>query len=459
MAVRDVGHRRRPLPWTLRHERPVSMPVPFAALTAIVDATALASAAALTTGADLLGVAFVLATFVALNAGWARARRIAPRFSDDAGWLLTRMSAPALIALTLGATGHWDPGALVPVSIGLVLVGRLVSYRLNRAARSRGVLQDRTVILGAGSIGSEIASILQDHPEYGLLPVGFVDSEAPILPLPLPLIGDVAELRETIRTYDIRRVIIAFGAAKERDLVRALRACDRLPVFVNYVPRFFELGGDRGVAADDLRSIPLVPLRRPGRQRTDRILKRISDVVGSTIGLILAAPILAAAALAVRLTSPGPVIFRQERIGRDGETFSILKFRTMRVNGHPDTAWGTRSDRVTRVGRILRKTSIDELPQLMNVLRGEMSLVGPRPEQPHFVDEFQTSIPGYGDRHRVAGGITGWAQIHGLRGGERSSIPERARFDNYYIERWSAWRDLVVIARTFKSVVTGDGEA
>jgi exopolysaccharide biosynthesis polyprenyl glycosylphosphotransferase len=459
VSVSEVQDRRWPLPRLPRRQREGSVAVPFAALVSIVDAVALVGAAALTTGADVLGAAYVLGTFLSLNAGWTRACRIAARFSDDVGWLLARMSGPAVIAIAVGATGRWEPEALVPVSIGFVMVGRLTSYGLSRAARAKRVLQERTVIVGAGSIGSELASILQAHPEYGLLPVGFIDS-SDVPDLPLPLLGDVGKLPETIRAHDIRRVIIAFGATREPDIVRAVRACDGLPVLVHYVPRFFELGGDQGIPADDLRAIPVVPLPRRGRRGADRIVRRTFDLVGSFLGLALTAPILVGAGLAVRLSSPGPMIFRQERIGRDGRPFVMLKFRTMRVNNDSDTEWhGNSNGHVTGIGRVLRKTSIDELPQLVNVLRGEMSLVGPRPERPYFVDQFRKSIPGYDDRHRVAGGITGWAQVHGLRGGELSGIPERARFDNYYVERWSAWRDLVVIVRTFKSVVTGaDGE-
>jgi exopolysaccharide biosynthesis polyprenyl glycosylphosphotransferase len=457
VAVSDLGERRRTLSLHLRRGRWASLPIPSSAVTSIVDAAALLGAAALTRGGDLLGGAFVLATFVSLHADWTRPSRIAPRFSDDAGRLLARMSAPVLIALALAAADRWDPGALIPLSIGLVLAGRLISYRLNQVARSRGLVVERTILVGAGSIGSEIASILQRHPEYGLRPVGFVDSgEAPAIPLPLPVLGSVEELRELIRAYEIRRVIIAFGAARETQMVRALRACDDLNVFVHYVPRFFELGTDRATAADDLRCIPLVPLRRPGR-RAGPLVKRTFDVVGALFGLALTGPILLAAALGVRLSSPGPVIFRQERVGRNGRPFFIYKFRTMRLNDDSETRWGVTTEYLTPIGRILRKTSIDELPQLVNVLRGQMSLVGPRPQRSYFAEQFQHSVPGWHDRHRMAGGMTGWAQIHGLRGGEQSSIPDRVRFDNFYIERWSLWRDLVVIARTFKSILSGDG--
>jgi exopolysaccharide biosynthesis polyprenyl glycosylphosphotransferase len=450
MAVSGIEGRGL-LSWALRRERQLSLPVPFAGLISIFDALALVGATALTRGADPIAMAYALATFITLSTEWIRTCRIAARFGDDAGWLLVRMSGPALIALTLGAGGVWDPGALVPASIALVMVGRVTSYRLQQAARSRGLIQERTVIVGAGLIGSEMASILIQYPEYGLLPIGFVDSSERA-DLPLPMLGDIRDLGETIRQYDIRRVIIAFGATREPDVVRAIRACDPLPVFLHYVPRFFELRSSRRVATDDLRGIPLVPLPRPARRPGARLLKRTFDVIGASISLIVTAPLLIAGALAVRLTSPGPVIFRQERIGREGRPFVIYKLRTMRENNGSDTDW-LGSDLVTPVGRILRKTSIDELPQLVNVLRGEMSLVGPRPERPHFVEQFRRSVHGYDARHRVAGGISGWAQVHG-RDRELSSIPERARFDNYYIEHWSAWLDLVVIVRTLKSVLT-----
>ena len=168
--------------------------------------------------------------------------------------------------------------------------------------------------------------------------------------------------------------------------------------------------------------------------------------------LALSAPIFVTAAAVVRLSSPGPVFFRQRRIGRGGKPFDLLKFRSMRVNSDSDTTWSVANDhRVTPVGRLLRKTSIDELPQLYNVLRGDMSLIGPRPERPHFVEQFGTEVPHYEDRHRAPVGITGWAQVNKLRGD--TSITERVRMDNYYIEHWSPWLDLVIVLRTVGEIL------
>ena len=176
-------------------------------------------------------------------------------------------------------------------------------------------------------------------------------------------------------------------------------------------------------------------------------VKRVADVLVSAMLLLLLSPLLAVLALAVRLSSPGPVLFRQRRIGQHGHEIEVLKFRTLRVNADADVTWSVEDDpRQTTVGRWLRRLSLDELPQLWNVLRGDMSLVGPRPERPHFVSRFSAQVTHYADRHRLPVGLTGLAQIHGLRGD--TSIEERARFDNYYIEHWSPWEDVKVIIAT-----------
>ena len=162
------------------------------------------------------------------------------------------------------------------------------------------------------------------------------------------------------------------------------------------------------------------------------------------------------AAMAVKASGPGPVFFRQRRVGQRGQIFELLKLRTVSVNADSDTRWSVNADdRRTWVGRVLRRTSIDELPQLINVLKGEMSLVGPRPERPYFVDQYRVAVQGYDDRHRVPAGVTGWAQVHGLRGD--TSIEERAIFDNHYVEHWSLWSDFVILARTFAAVIRGEG--
>lgn len=197
--------------------------------------------------------------------------------------------------------------------------------------------------------------------------------------------------------------------------------------------------------------VPLIPLRQ--RSRLALAVKRGFDVTAAAIGLALMAPLLLALGLAVRLKFRRPALFRQVRVvGQDREA-EILKLRTIAVHGNPDTCWVPPGTQVTRLGSLLRTSHLDELPQLVNVLRGEMSLVGPRPERPYFTRRFEQEVPGYGDRHRMKAGMTGWAQVHDLTGD--TSISDRARFDNYYIDHWTLWLDVVILARTLATTVTG----
>ncbi|MGH2728932.1 MAG: sugar transferase, partial [Actinomycetota bacterium] len=289
--------------------------------------------------------------------------------------------------------------------------------------------------------------------EYGLRPVGFVD-ERNGRDLPLPFLGSFKQLPAFVSEHRVDRLIVAYGPAKEEDLIAVLRSWDEGSLEIFVVPRLFELGVGADGRADDVNGIPLIKLPRHALRRPSWKLKRAADLVVAGAGLLIASPVLLAIAVAVRVNSPGPIFFRQNRVGRRGVVIEILKFRTMLVNDDADTMWSVSGDaRQTSVGRFLRATHMDELPQLISVLKGDMSLVGPRPERPYYVDLFAAEIPRYQDRHRVPVGLTGWAQIHGLNGD--TSIHDRARFDNRYIERWSFWRDLVILARTLKAVVTG----
>jgi lipopolysaccharide/colanic/teichoic acid biosynthesis glycosyltransferase len=222
-------------------------------------------------------------------------------------------------------------------------------------------------------------------------------------------------------------------------------------VQVYVVPRFFEIGvSPRSIDTDDIWGIPLVRVRQAAFTSWTWRVKRAIDVAAAGALLVVTAPVMGTAALAVRLSSPGPILFRQHRVGQGGHEFEVLKFRTLPAT-HVDTAWNaTDAEYANPVGRLLRRLSIDELPQLWNVLRGDMSLVGPRPERGYLVEEFNTSIHGYRDRHRLPMGLTGWAQVHGLRG--ETSLRERVRFDNQYIEHWSLWRDLTIMIRTVGAV-------
>ncbi len=447
-----------PTPRVLRFRPPLSSLLPAA------DAVALGIVYVLV-GFHPVAIVFAVLTFLILNSDSSRIFRITPRLGDDAAWLLGRvavsllllMSVVAVAKLPLDIRAHLSNLTVIaPLSAIAVIIGRAAAYALGRAAKARGVASERTLIVGEGELAIGLAKTLLDHQEFGLRPVGFlgrVQDGSAIL----PFLGECTELDHVVHEHSVSRVLVAFGDTNDKDLATVLRASERTPAEIHVVPRFFELSGiPQGAAVDDVCGIPLFHLRRPALRSAARREKRAFDLAGSSLLLLLTAPLLAIAALAVRMSSPGPILFRQKRVGLNGRIFEIVKFRTMRVNDDSDTAWFSGDDdRVTGVGRILRMTSIDELPQLLNVLRGEMSLVGPRPERPHYTDQFAATVSRYDDRHRVLGGITGWAQIHGRSRG-LDAVPERARLDNYYIENWSVWRDLVIIVRTIAVLLRGD---
>ncbi|TMK34553.1 MAG: sugar transferase [Actinobacteria bacterium] len=458
MAVRE------PLEVVFQPPRALRFRPPLSSLLPVADAVALGIVYVLV-GFHPVAIVFAVLTFLILNSDSSRIFRINPRLGDDAAWLMGRvavsllllMSVVAVAKLPLDIRAHLSNLTVIaPLSAIAVIIGRAAAYALGRAAKARGVASERTLIVGEGELAIGLAKTLLDHQEFGLRPVGFlgrVQDGSAIL----PFLGECTELDHVVHEHSVSRVLVAFGDTNDKDLATVLRASERTPAEIHVVPRFFELSGiPQGAAVDDVCGIPLFHLRRPALRSAARLEKRGFDLVGSTLLLLLTAPLLAIAALAVRVSSPGPILFRQKRVGLNGRIFEIVKFRTMRVNDDSDTAWFSgEDDRVTGVGRILRMTSIDELPQLLNVLRGEMSLVGPRPERPHYTDQFAATVSRYDDRHRVLGGITGWAQIHGRSRG-LDAVPERARLDNYYIENWSVWRDLVIIVRTIAVLLRGD---
>ena len=452
-------HIESSLPWVgprvLDVAQPLPRNAPQSALIVLTDLAVLTIAMFLVGGTGFRGVAFVTLTLVAFTFRGHLRPRLVPSLSKDAGSLIGCM-AVSLVAVVAVAGDSGTQGFVRYALIGAaaLLVGRQVSYMALRGLRARGDIVEPTVIIGAGKTGAEVAAVLLDHPEYGLVPVGFLDTFDDT-GLPLPILGDVHVLERVIAEHHVRRVIVAFGSMREPDMVPVLRACDAGRVDIHVLPRFFELGVvPSSSATDDLWGIPVVRMKRSALRTLTWRTKRSFDLVVAGIGLVVVAPLLLLLAALVKLSSPGPVFFRQRRIGQSGRVVGVLKFRSMRTNSDSDTTWSVIGDeRTTWIGRIMRNTSLDELPQLINVVRGDMSLVGPRPERPYFANRFGLEVRGYHDRHRVPVGITGWAQIHGLRGD--TSIEERARFDNQYIENWSLWQDIVILARTVVAVVRG----
>ncbi len=433
-------------------------------LLAAMDVTAFAMAVLVAGPLVRLHLA-VLALTIAL---YASAGLYRPRLSlsvlDDLPSLAGRPLAAAAVVTTAAVayrdTIH-DPRDVVLTTLVFalcVLIMRTLGYAVVRRCRRDGVVAHPTLVLGAGRVGGHIAQLLLDHPEYGLRPVGFLDSD-PLLgedERPIPLLGGNEALSRVIVEFGVHNVIVAFGSAPESAMVDVIRTCDRLDAEIFFVPRLFELAS--GTDTDQVWGLPLVRLRRAAFRSPSWRVKRVLDVAIASIALLMLLPVMVVCAIAVRLEGGPGIFFSQERVGLDGRPFKVWKFRSMRPRDENDsrTTWSiANDDRVGPVGRVLRKTSLDELPQLWNILRGDMSVVGPRPERPHFVNTFAESFPRYVHRHRVPAGLTGWAQVHGLRGD--TSIEDRARFDNFYIENWSLWTDVKIVVRTVGQVVRGSG--
>ncbi|MGU3497945.1 sugar transferase [Mycobacterium sp. C31M] len=390
------------------------------------------------------------------------ARYVAPLHQsvmDELPSIITRLLAAVAAVSAIVLYLHSKTNVLVFFetacqAVALVIVGRLLTSRMVASARKRGIAKHHTVLIGGGVTATELAKTLKEHREYGLVPVGFVD-DAPGAPASqiLPQLGRLADLDMALITTGADTILVADGDFEERSLIDVVRTEVGLTAELLVVPRlhhFHTLTGQ----ADHIGSIPIMRIRNPNLRGPARIIKRVFDVVSSGAALILLSPVLAVAALAVRLEGGPGVIFRQVRVGRDGRPFEVLKFRSMKpaTESESQTQWNVAADnRVGPVGKFLRKTSIDELPQLWNIFRGDMTVVGPRPERPHFVEQFSTQFDRYAHRHRVQVGLTGFAQVSGLKGD--TSIADRCRYDNFYIENWSLWLDIKIIIRTFRAVV------
>ncbi len=306
-----------------------------------------------------------------------------------------------------------------------------------------------------------MARRLQDNPDYGLRPIGFLDAdprgEGEVAGL--PVLGSPGDVDWVALMSGAQHVVLAFTQAPDQELVNFAKRCNEIGLEVSVVPRLFEAVNDR-FAYEAIGGMPLLALRQTRPRGRSFAAKHLLDRLVALVALVLLAPFLGFLAASVKLTSRGPLLFRQRRVGRDGKEFDLLKFRSMSpmpigtefaltVGRAPGGVEG--ADRRTTVGRLMRRTSLDELPQLLNVLRGDMSLIGPRPERPEFVEMFARDVIRYGERHRVKSGITGWAQVHGLRG--QTSLSDRVEWDNYYIEHWSWKLDMKILALTFIAVL------
>jgi exopolysaccharide biosynthesis polyprenyl glycosylphosphotransferase len=450
----------------------------LAALAAVVLALALTGTDGLADGevASLFAFPVLVAAMLHVRGVYRRRVRIALRALSP---MLGAISVAAMAILTVDVV-VWGGTEVAPV-IGrtwvltvVLLAGTRCALALaRRQARIRGLAGKPTLIVGSGIVGSTIASKLMAQPEYGLQPVGFLDGGPPAngngngaTPFrQLPVLGTPGDLEQIATDEKVEHVIFAFTSQPDQGLLALAHRCEELGLEVSLVPRLFESINDR-VALDWVGSLPILGIRPLDPKGWQFRVKYALDKPAALLALIVLAPVMALVAIAIKLTSPGPVLFRQRRIGMDGQVFEMLKFRSMQLPSEvyefkpaPGLAPGGVEglDRRTPIGRFLRRSGLDELPQLINVLRGEMSIVGPRPERPEFVSHFGAQVDRYTDRHRVKSGITGWAQVSGLRG--QTSLTERVEMDNYYIRNWSLSLDLKIALLTVPAVLRTGNDA
>lgn len=460
------------------------------ALLCVAVIVALGGAPTVTTGvpsADAPVLAMpVLITGSLLARGLYGSHRRLPML-DGVAPVVSVVSVAAMLAAAIGLiVGNEPPSGSAWIgawllSLTAIATGHLVTGLVQSVARRRRLVGRPVLIMGAGLIGSQVARRLEKHPEYGLVPIGFIDEdprpEMEVGGREIPVLGTLDDLDEIAKRTNVKNLIVAFSTAADAKVNLMIRRCHELGMEVSVVPRMFDTINHR-VGYDAIGGLPLLSFARVNPKGVRFAIKDAVDRVGAAALLIVLSPLLALVALAVWLSSPGPILFRQRRVGRDGVEFDLYKFRSMRLtpgvsaNGTAAARAGYENveqliprdvapggvegpDRRTTVGRILRRTSLDELPQLINVLRGDMSLIGPRPERPEFVELFARDVGRYEDRHRVKSGITGWAQVHGLRG--NTSLAERVEWDNYYITHWSLGLDLKIALLTVLALIhSGD---
>jgi len=317
---------------------------------------------------------------------------------------------------------------------------------------------ERVLIVGARELARQVAANIRANPMLGLSLVGFLSRDQSLAGsriLDLPVLGDFSRIGAVVATRQVQVVIVALPLSAHEELPRILDGLSEEMVDVRIVPdlyRFMSLGS----TVESFEGMPIIGLRGSRLEGWPRVFKRAMDIAGSLALIILFSPLMLIIAALVKLTSRGPVLYRQRRMGLDGVEFDMFKFRSMRPQAEAETGavWASPHDpRRTPLGKVLRKTSLDELPQLFNALRGEMSLVGPRPERPELIKQFRSQIPGYMLRHMVKAGITGWAQINGWRG--NTDLSKRIEHDLYYIENWSLWFDLKIMLLTpFRGLIS-----
>jgi exopolysaccharide biosynthesis polyprenyl glycosylphosphotransferase len=334
-------------------------------------------------------------------------------------------------------------------------VNRTLLLYLERRLHRTGTGLLKAGIVGSSKWGERLFEKVQGHPGLGIHIVGCIGKGSPLSDR-VPLLGEREEVASIVEREGISVLFLALDDAETGQLFSLINECSGLNVKFYLIPNALEMMTS-SIRVEEVEGIPLLNIKDVAMSRWNYVFKRIFDVSFSFLALLLLLPAFAVIAVAIVMDSKRPVFYGQKRVGIDGRTFTLVKFRTMSVDAEKETGpvWTTRGDpRVTRLGKLLRRTSLDELPQLWNVLKGDMSAVGPRPERPYFVDRFKTSVPKYLERHRVKSGMTGWAQVHGLRGDV--PIEDRTQYDLFYVENWSFLLDVRVLVMTVRAVIKGE---
>ena len=337
--------------------------------------------------------------------------------------------------------------------LNLVVLGfsRMVFREILRILRRLGYNQRHVVVIGAGTLGQRVVQMLQIHPELGMKVRGYLSRNGAKVGQVLqgvPVLGTFQQASEFLsRQVDV--VFLCLPPNVEGEAERLMKILSTTTAEVKIIPSVYEFITLRA-EAEIFGGLPIITLQGSPLYGWNLFLKRWFDVAGALVALGLTLPLMGLIAAIIKMTSSGPVLYRQRRVGLDGSSFEIIKFRTMVHNAESETGpvWAqSGDDRCTGIGKILRQTSFDELPQFWNVLKGEMSIVGPRPERPEFIQKFREQFPQYNLRHKMKAGITGWAQVNGFRG--NTSWEKRLAHDMYYIEHWSLWLDIKIMLLTF----------
>lgn len=361
----------------------------------------------------------------------------------------TALMGLLIVAVTFGLHSAYESrGAIVLfvlLTVVLILLFRRLSWVGVHWLRKQGFNQTQTLIVGTGRVARKTARSLRQTTWLGFKNVGFIEDEPSHWASDLDILGSVAELPRLVEKYEVSHVFICLPMTRYSEARRVFDVLSQTLVDVRLVADVPALAGVT-FTTTHFDGMPMIGLRESPHYGLNIVVKRVMDIALALIALLILTPVMTLIAILIKLTSPGPVFYSQERCGLNGQSFKMLKFRSMRADAEQKSGavWAIKDDpRKTKLGDFLRKTSLDELPQFINVLLGDMSIVGPRPERPVFISKFTKTIPNYHARHAVKAGITGWAQVNGWRG--NTSLRKRIQFDLYYITHWTPWLDIRIL--------------